>query len=346
VADGKRRQRGGGRPAAARPRAGSPRQGAARERRGLLDWLQLPLFPSRATPARRTGRPPRPAADRPAPTEVRLPGTVGERVTPAAAWGLARRLAARLQSPLVELVLTENRTILLTTTRTPGGGLRLRLHRAFVVAGEEALAAVVAFAAGTRGRRRSEALASLRAHVDAWRAAGNATGRPPRVEPRGAVHDLAAIRDSLNARMFGGRLAPAITWGRWAYLGRRRRTIRLGSYDEGLRLIRIHPALDQDWVPRHFVASVVYHEMLHALLPSTDSGGRRCLHSTDFRRRERELPGYATAEAWLSSHLHRLLRSRPAPALAPKATRTGSSPRPPRSAARPLAPAARPRRER
>jgi hypothetical protein len=360
VAEGKGRQRGSERPAAARPRGQSPHQGGHRgeahrepaqreptQRGGLLGWLQLPLFRVRpAPPAPPPPAPPRPLRVRLAGVEVRLPGAVAGQVSEAAARSLARRLAARLPFPLVELVLTENRTILLTTTRTTTGGLQMRLHRAFVEAGEEALPAVVAFAGGSRGRRRSEALAALRAHVEAWRAAGNDAGRPPHIEARGAIHDLTAIRDAINARMFGGRLAPAITWGRWAYLGRRRRTIRLGSYDEGLRLIRIHPALDQAWVPRHFVASVVFHEMLHALLPAKEGGGRRCLHGPEFRRRERELPGYAAAEAWLSSNLHRLLRSRPAPAAQPAPRRTAPASRPPRTAARPLAPAARPRRER
>jgi hypothetical protein len=212
-------------------------------------------------------------------------------------------------------VLTDNRSVLLSTNRNPDGAVRLRLHRAFLEAGDEALTAVVAFAAGARGKRRQEALTQLRKHVDAWRGLQRRRGAEllPRslLRPRGEVHDLLAIREDLNRKLFAGKLAPAITWGRWSHLGRRRRTIRLGSYDEGQRLIRIHPALDQEWVPRHFVAAVVHHEMLHAALPSREGGGRRCLHGPEFRRQERELPGYEAAEAWLESNLHRLLRSRP-----------------------------------
>jgi hypothetical protein len=340
MAGGKRRRHHGARPAAARPRGGSPKSGAARLARGVLDWLQLPLF---APQQRQTSRrQPKRATTPRAGTEVRIPGSVAVHVSEAAAWSLARRLAARLPAPLVELTLTENRTILLTTTRTAEGGLRLRLHRAFLEAGEDGLSAVIAFASGSRGKRRTEALAGLRAHVDAWRAAGNSAAPLPPIEPRGLFHDLRAIRTDLNLRMFGGRVAPAITWGRWANLNGRRRTIRLGSYDDSLRLIRIHPALDQPWVPRHFVAAVVYHEMLHAVLPAREGGGRRCLHGDEFRRRERLLPGHQAAEAWLEANLHRLLRSRPprpgeeAPA---RGRRTEGSP----SSARPLGPAARPR---
>jgi hypothetical protein len=66
-------------------------------------------------------------------------------------------------------------------------------------------------------------------------------------------------------------------------------------------------------VPRLFVEAVVHHEMLHAQMPADESGGRRCLHGPEFRRRERELPAFARAEAWLGSNLSKLLRSRPSP---------------------------------
>jgi hypothetical protein len=246
---------------------------------------------------------------------IRLPRRVEGRVPEAAVQELAFRLATRMPSPLDELVLTDNRSVLLSTTRGPDGRLRLRLHRAFVGASDEALTAVVDFAAGARGKKRQEALSRLREHVDTWRCVQRRRGAEllPRalLRPRGEFHDLLAIREELNRKLFRGKLAPAITWGRWANLGRRRSTIRLGSYDEGQALIRIHPALDQDWVPRHFVAAVVHHEMLHAHLPSREGGGRRCLHGEEFRRQERELPGFRAAEAWLAANLHRLLRSRP-----------------------------------
>ena len=53
-----------------------------------------------------------------------------------------------------------------------------------------------------------------------------------------------------------------LTWGRGG--GRARRGgLTFGSYDPVLALIRIHPVLDRRDVPRYFLESVVYHEMLH-----------------------------------------------------------------------------------
>jgi hypothetical protein len=214
-------------------------------------------------------------------------------------------------------VLTDNRTVLLSTTRQPGGAVSVRLHHAFVAAGEETLAAVAAFAGGCRGERRLRALAALREHVEGWRREEAAVAvRRSRLRPLqslGTTYDLEAIRDAVSAARFGGTLRPPITWGRWSALRGRRRTIRLGSYDGREGIIRIHPALDQEWVPEALVTAVVYHELLHAALPPRESGGRRCLHGPEFRSRERELPQYAEAEAWLAANLHRLLRARPRP---------------------------------
>jgi predicted metal-dependent hydrolase len=243
---------------------------------------------------------------------IRVPARLRAAVPPEEAQQLAARLRERLRLPLRSLTLTDNRSVLLSTTRHDGG-LEVRLHRAFVDADGEALDAAAAFASGAGGERRRRALARLRAHVDGWRDENDPAVelRPASHRPRGACHDLAAIRDRLNERWFDGTLDPGITWGRWSALRGRRRTIRLGSYEARENLIRIHPALDQEWVPESFVEAVVHHELLHALLPARESGGRRRLHGPEFRRRERELPGFAAAESWLAAQLPRLLRSRP-----------------------------------
>jgi predicted metal-dependent hydrolase len=288
-------------PAPPADRLKEPTRREPSKRRRLAAWLQLGLF-----------APPEPPPPPPTP-EVRVPARLRSAVRAAQAERLARKLSVRMQTRLATLTLTDNRSVLLSTSRH-GGGLNLRLHRAFVDADREALEAAATFAAGCAGQRRREALARLRAHVDTWRQDKGEAALPVRPalhRPRGAFHNLAAIRDTLNLRWFDGTAAPDITWGRWSALRGRRRTIRLGSYDARENLIRIHPALDQSWVPRTFVEAVVHHEMLHAVMPAAESGGRRCLHGPEFRRRERELPAFTAAERWLAKNLPRLLRTRP-----------------------------------
>jgi predicted metal-dependent hydrolase len=134
----------------------------------------------------------------------------------------------------------------------------------------------------------------------------------PKVEPRGRSCDLAAVAAEINRRWFGGELTAAITWGRRRPRRRRRRrprriSMQLGSYHQQQDLVRIHPALDQPWVPRYVIESVIYHELLHAALPPVEKGGRRCVHTAEFKRRERLFPRLDEAQAWIRENLGKLI---------------------------------------
>jgi len=122
-------------------------------------------------------------------------------------------------------------------------------------------------------------------------------------------HDLQAIFDQLNALHFAGGLEARITWGPVTSRGRRRRSIKMGSFAVEDRIIRIHPALDQDCVPDYFVAWIVYHEMLHGKHEVKRENGRRRFHSAEFLAEERQFPQYERACAWEKQNLDRLLRA-------------------------------------
>jgi len=89
---------------------------------------------------------------------------------------------------------------------------------------------------------------------------------------------------------------------------RRRHSIRLGTYTHDHALVRVHPGLDQTFVPRYFVAFVVFHELLHHVLPPVRRGGRVLYHTTGFRERERAHPDYERSMQWERDHIDRLLR--------------------------------------
>ena len=124
----------------------------------------------------------------------------------------------------------------------------------------------------------------------------------------GRHHDLQAIFDRLNAAHFTGGLQARITWGPVTSRGRRRRSIKMGSFAVEDRIIRIHPALDQDCVPDYFVAWIVFHEMLHGKHEVKRENGRRRFHSPEFLADERQFPDYERACAWEKANLDRLLR--------------------------------------
>lgn len=125
----------------------------------------------------------------------------------------------------------------------------------------------------------------------------------------GRYFNLKEIFDRLNARHFRGVLRGyTIRWGR----ARRRRPLRyfiFGSIDDARKLITIHPLLDAPYVPPWFLDFIVYHEMLHAVVPEEPlPGGRRRLHTREFRRRERQFPHFHRASRWERENLLRFLR--------------------------------------
>ena len=124
----------------------------------------------------------------------------------------------------------------------------------------------------------------------------------------GKHFDLRKIFDRLNDRHFGGRLRGyQVMWGR-----RRRHRPKdyfvFGTIQEQDRVIRINPLLDQPFVPLWFLQYVLYHEMLHSVVPDENSGRRRRVHTEEFNRREREFPRYRRARRWGEEHLARFLR--------------------------------------
>jgi hypothetical protein len=123
----------------------------------------------------------------------------------------------------------------------------------------------------------------------------------------GEHHDLREIFDELNARYFDHRIDAAITWGPRSGRPRRRNSIKMGSYSVEDRLIRIHRSLDRAFVPRFFVAWIVFHEMLHQVHDIRVKNGRREFHSKEFLAAEASFELYEQARLWERRHLDALL---------------------------------------
>jgi len=303
---------------------------------------QLSLFevPADASPARVPPEPPllRPERSQPPePIDGDEPTTAtafdGEAEPVALRDRLHERLDRLLGGDLAELVLTDNRTVLVSGRPADPEGWAVRLHWSFALAPAEVVAAVAAVVAGPRrGTARRRARQSVRNWISHFR---EATGPGPAPEAwaavldtrrreaatggrTGHVHDLEEIRDEVNERYFGGRLPVDIAWSRAgrAQAARRtgrqrgRSTLKLGSWSEEDALVRIHPVLDHASVPRYVVASVVHHELLHAELGSKVRNGRRRHHTPEFRRREQEFAEHEEARRWIRDKLNELLKRR------------------------------------
>ena len=67
--------------------------------------------------------------------------------------------------------------------------------------------------------------------------------------------------------------------------------------------------LDAAFVPGWFIEYVVYHEMLHSVVPDEPGlNGKRKVHTDEFNRRERQFHFYRRARQWENENLARFLR--------------------------------------
>jgi predicted metal-dependent hydrolase len=207
----------------------------------------------------------------------------------------------------LELCLTNNHYSMISVRRKPDG-YRLRLHQMFVAAEPRIVRALARYL--VHNDRRASTL--LGEYIEQHQHIIRQQERRPRhlrVRTAGQHHDLQAIYERLNADMFQGLLEARITWGPAGGKSRRRRSIKMGSFAVEDRIIRIHPALDQENVPAFFVAWIVFHEMLHGKHEVRRTNGRRRFHTQEFLDEEQTFPDYDRACAWEKANLDRLLRS-------------------------------------
>lgn len=228
---------------------------------------------------------------------------------------LERRLAQAYQRPVM-LSVTDNCRRMISCSKRYGV-LTARIHHMFLDAAPEVQDALVRYV--VKSERGASQLVGKYIDENGHRIRAT-RALSFKIQTQGEHHDLLALFHKINDRYFAGQVDALITWGRrvrrpagvdeggHATPPARRRAIKLGTYSAMERLIRIHPVLDKPWVPRYFVASVIYHEMLHHVMPATVVNGRRNLHPPLFQARERFFRDFERAIAWERGHLHRLLR--------------------------------------
>ncbi|MCB9736300.1 MAG: hypothetical protein H6745_27245 [Deltaproteobacteria bacterium] len=203
----------------------------------------------------------------------------------------------------VSVVVTDNRVRLVSAKRADAG-YELRVAAPVLELGGEAEEALVDWLAGTAdGRARLRAIVS--------RVPPRAPRRPrkTRIETLGLHHDLHAIAEAERRRYFPDVPPIPITWGAARRAHRRRRSIRLGSYDVKRAVVRIHRDLDHPRVPSWFIGFVVYHELLHHVMRAPDGGPLRH-HTREFRAREAQHHLFREAIGWERAHLQLLLSGR------------------------------------
>jgi hypothetical protein len=215
---------------------------------------------------------------------------------------LLRALEQGTGLPL-SLRLTRNRVSMAWIEFKPSGTVRVSLDEEFLRAPDTVIDAVVGY---IRTRRRRHWKTVL-AFTDGIRTEGRGRTRRRTLNARGAVHDLQDIRDEVNQAFFAGNVACGIGWGTGSRRRRRRRrSIRFGSWSDSTRTVTVHPLLDSTRVPREFVRYIVFHEMLHAVVPAERRNGRCLHHCARYRALETQFPNLAAMKRMSKELLHRL----------------------------------------
>lgn len=252
----------------------------------------------------------------PAPSSQPLP-CCSQTVPSFEAQGSAQQRADELHRLLcaatgvnIRLRITNNSSTMMSLRYEQSSGRAIvGLHHMFLDAPEPIRKALGTWILRPRTKSAGKKLESFiaeRRHLIAPR-----TVRPVALRTQGRFVNLQELYAAVNAAEFDGAVDTPITWGKMP-TQRRRRSIRFGSYTPGDNLIRIHPYLDQAFVPVFFIRYIVFHEMLHAAMGIEEGPtGRRRIHPPAFRKREEAYPEYERALAWMNdeANLRRLLRA-------------------------------------
>ena len=205
-----------------------------------------------------------------------------------------RQSLEKVTGKSVSLTLTDNSTSMFSL-RTKNNSVWVRMHWMFLNAGDEVIREITDFIKTRKGRTpltknfigENQPCLRIKKHIS----------RQPVIPAQGRFHDLKKIFDDLNNEYFEGRITSFISWGKQSS----RRLVRkrlLGSYCGDTNTIRINPVLDRKRTPPYFIRYVVYHEMLHSTVKAVRKNGRRLVHNSEFRKRERLFKEYEKAMSW------------------------------------------------
>jgi predicted metal-dependent hydrolase len=210
----------------------------------------------------------------------------------------------------VRVTFTENRSTMVSF-RKHQGCLHVRLHQMFRHADTKLLNHLVGFLGSKRAADSNaidEFIASHRDEIAAVR-----KRRVVSLTAEGRCIDLKEVLKRVASKYFGGHVDVHIGWGRAPKRKIRRRRTRtfsraLATYSFDDKTIRVSPVLDAENVPEYVIDWIVYHEVLHHVLPVKKAGDRNLYHSQQFRSLERGFEHFEKAKAWEEKHIEQLLK--------------------------------------
>jgi hypothetical protein len=116
--------------------------------------------------------------------------------------------------------------------------------------------------------------------------------------PLPIVDRLEALAAEVHRTYFSKYPPLSVRWGQ-QITRKKRRSIRLGSYNHLTAEIRIHPLLRESNAPAFFIQSIIHHEYLHHVLGAH--------HNRRFHAQERRFLYYRESQEWIRRNLFLLL---------------------------------------
>jgi len=191
----------------------------------------------------------------------------------------------------VDIIITKNRSVVISSRRRQGR-VQVRLHQVFLRADRRIIKAV----AELIGKGSKPARVMIDSYICRHQR-GIQLGKKKKalvLSSRGKVYDLRNILRELGEKYNVPTRGIRITWSD-ARIRRGQETIRLGSFIREDRLIRVHPALDDEKVPKYFVEYIVYHELIHSLVKPVSRKGWTDFHPKDYYHWEKKFKDYQKA---------------------------------------------------
>jgi hypothetical protein len=121
---------------------------------------------------------------------------------------------------------------------------------------------------------------------------------PPIPLPFDSHHHLESLASEVHRTYFFKYPPLPVRWGQ-QISRKKRRSIRLGSYNHATTEVRIHPVLNGANVPAFFIQSVIFHEYLHHVMGPH--------HNSKFHRAERQFRYHRESQEWVRRNLWILL---------------------------------------
>jgi hypothetical protein len=196
----------------------------------------------------------------------------------------------------IHLTLTRNRHSMIHLQRTSPRHCTLRMHEQFAGAPDDILQDLADFIVHQDAHAWKRVAAFARTIEISPGEPGPGRTRPRKT--KGRYFDLDQELTRVKSLYFENPPEAGITWGNMRKSSRRkRRSIRFGSWHEDEKLVRIHPMLDQSWVPAEFMHYLIYHELCHAVAkPETTERGHRRIHHRAFKDLESNFPNLKAME--------------------------------------------------